>query len=121
MKNEEIMKILKMIEDHKISAQEGMELIDSLEMQKEKKENVKKVLKIMVFDKQKSQRAADITIPFKLATLAFKFIPQDALKEMDKEGMSREDLLEMLKSTEIPDLLKVDTDQYHVEISIERV
>ena len=115
-----MMKILKMVEDHKISAQEAMELIDSLERQKGKEENVRKVLRINVFDKQKSQKVADITIPIRLATLAFKFIPESALKEMKNEGIDGKELLEALNTSEVPNLLKLDTEQYHIEIGIER-
>ncbi len=115
----ELMKILKMVEEHKVSIQEAVGFIHSLETQGEKGGNIKKVLKIKVFDKQKSQQVVDIRLPVKLAESAFKFIPKDTLEEMDKTGVNTEELLRILGSSDIPNMVNFDTDEIRVEIGVE--
>ncbi|MCD6239005.1 MAG: hypothetical protein DRP50_01490 [Thermotoga sp.] len=119
MNDEELMKILKMVEGHEISAKEGLGLIRSLETPEKETENIKKVLKIKVFDKGKSQQVVNIRIPIKLAGEAFKFIPKDTLDEMDKAGVNTRELLKLLGSSDIPNLVNFDTDEIRVEVGVE--
>ncbi len=123
-------KILNMIKENKISAEEGLELIKALGKEDEKQEE-KKDLEVIKFNKtdvkddklknlkgkfvvEVESAAGDnvkINLPLKLARLAVSMIPSEAMSNIREEGI---DLSEIINN--ISDIIDdVDDDIINVE------
>lgn len=113
---DEKLKILEMIESGKITAKEGMDLINAIEADKNlvvKKETAsgvsKKYLKIKVDSDKDDMKTVNVNIPLRVAKLASKFmnlVPKAARDEMAESGINIEDL----NLDEIIDALEEDMD-----------
>ncbi len=101
--NEESMRILKMVEEGKISAAEASELLGALgdEQQQDiipaeegKKFSLKgRKLRILVTKPGSDKPQVNIKIPLRLVKWAEKFIPQEAKREMDSNGIDIDEIL----------------------------
>ncbi|HBN84504.1 MAG TPA: hypothetical protein DDZ89_11730 [Clostridiales bacterium] len=133
---DEKLKILEMIENGKITAKEGMDLISALEGDKSlavKKETVspgmsKKYLKIRVDSDRDEMKTVNVNIPLRVAKLATKFmnlVPKAARDEMAENGINIEDLnldeiIDALEEDmEAMKLVDVKGDGVNVDIYIE--
>lgn len=92
--NSEKMKILEMIQDGKISADQGLELLEALDVSESNItiEKPNRFLKIKVTNN--GQKKVNVNIPMgivkaagKFATMGMKMIPENARKEMQKNGV----------------------------------
>ena len=123
--SEERMKILKMINDGKISAEEGSQLLSALSQRSDKPHSTarrslsKQMLRVRVTDMSTGKAKVNVNVPMKLVdagiNIAAQFIP-----EMENEQMMeaiKEALSENL-SGKIVDVID-EEDQEHVEIFIE--
>lgn len=90
---EEILKIMKMVEEGKITAEEAMKLIEALGEEKEP-EKKGKFLKILVMES--GDKKVSITLPLKLLNLVRKFIPQSKMQA--KVGDREVNIAELLDS-----------------------
>jgi len=123
--SEERMKILKMISDEKITAEEGSRLISALSQKSEKKIKFAKrslssqMLRVRVTDMSTGKTKVNVNVPMKLVdaglNIAAQFTPEmenaqmmEAVKEALAENMSG-------KIVDVVD----EEDQEHVEIFIE--
>jgi len=123
--SEERMKILKMISDGKISAEEGSRLISALSQRSEKEVKFAKrslsnqMLRVRVTDMSTGKTKVNVNVPMKLVdaglNIAAQFTPEmenaqmmEAVKEALAENMSG-------KIVDVVD----EEDQEHVEIFIE--
>jgi hypothetical protein len=125
---EEKLKILKMIEEQKISAAEAMELLKAMDepapLERERptgSRDGKKYLRVRVIgDKAKK---VNVNIPLNLVKVASKFavfgmgfIPEEARKELERKGidLSQLDLEEVLsmieKGLDVEKLVDIDVD-----------
>jgi hypothetical protein len=123
--SEERMKILKMISDGKISAQEGSQLISALSQRSEKANKVAKrslssqMLRVRVTDMSTGKTKVNVNVPMKLVdaglNIAAQFTPEmenAQMMEAVKEALS-ENL-----TGKIVDVID-EEDREHVEIFIE--
>lgn len=123
--SEERMKILKMISDGKITAEEGSKLISTLSQKSKKEEKFAKrslsnqMLRVRVTDMSTGKTKVNVNVPMKLVdaglNIAAQFTPEmenaqmmEAVKEALAENMSG-------KIVDVVD----EEDQEHVEIFIE--
>lgn len=123
--SEERMKILKMINDGKISAEEGAQLLSALTSRTEKPRKSSKrslkgqMLRVRVTDMASGKTKVNVNVPMKLVdaglNIAAQFTPEmenaqmmEAVKEALSEGMSG-------KIVDVVD----EEDQEHVEVFIE--
>ncbi|MBE3579479.1 MAG: hypothetical protein IMW83_06370 [Caldanaerobacter subterraneus] len=123
---EERLKILKMVEEKKITAEEAAELLKALEVEEEKE--IKRVprrfrwLKIKVTDINTNKVKVNLSIPYSLLAwgmrIAGKFTPSDILEE---HGIKFEELLKAIEGGETGKIIDVydEEDGEHVEISLE--
>lgn len=125
--NDEKLKILEMIQQGKITAAEGLELLKALEETDTKAETPvnysKRFLRVRV-DGEKTPKV-NVNIPMnliksvtKLANVAMAFIPAEAKGEMEKKGIDLEQLLtelikELEQGTSDGKLVDVDVDDPH--------
>ncbi len=123
--SEERMKILKMINDGKINAEEGSQLLSALSQRSDKSRKTAKrslagqMLRVRVTDMSTGKAKVNVNVPMRLVdagiNIAAQFIPEmenaqmlEAVKEALSENMSGK----------IVDVID-EEDQEHVEIFIE--
>ena len=114
---EEIKKILKMVEEGKISFSDAQKLIDAiLETQKEKFSG--KFLKIKAQDKEGDE--VNITLPVGLLKFATKFIPKEIKENLKEKNVEIDEILSMIKEAAEGEIINVqDKDGSYVKIWVE--
>jgi DUF4097 and DUF4098 domain-containing protein YvlB len=127
--NEEYMRILKMIEEGKVTAEEGAELMKAIGGEESKVEDqlsgVKpsfhgKKLRIKVTDTDTGKDKANIRIPLRLAKIAEKLIPRDAKTKMKVQGIDLNSILTNIDELADGPLVDIDADDKgdNVNVSI---
>lgn len=118
---EERMKILKMLEDGKITADEAARLLDALPCEQsgpDKSQSGKKI-RVRVTDPKTGKQTANLTVPVGLAKFAVKFIPAKTKQELAAEGIDIDDVISQVMSENIGKVVDVESDKGNVQISIE--
>lgn len=106
-------KILEMISEGKISPEEGMELLNALGENKEEfiiKKKIYKTLKVKV-EVENEEVKVNLSIPLSLIKVASgftKFIPEDAMNNIEKGGVNLKDIdfkkvIEEIENSELDD------------------
>lgn len=126
---EEKLRVLKMVEEGKISAEEAAELLASLNGQESEERSVRQVkggvrgrkLRIVVTSLDSEKPKVNVKIPLRLVKWAERFIPSDARKEMDNQGINLDEILSSVDELEQETLVDVTDDESgeHVRIFIE--
>ncbi len=129
--NEEYMRILKMIEAGKVTAEEGAELMKAIgggadgENAEVQLSGVKpslkgKKLRIKVTDTDTGKDKVNIRIPLKLAKIAEKLVPREAKSQMKEQGIDLGGILSNIDELVDGPLVDIDADDKddHVNISI---
>ncbi len=120
--NEEVLKVLEMVRDGKISAEDGEKLLGAMGTDAPNKKPVKKNsmlrVRVDVNDPDKKEQArVNVNVPLALAKKAvglMSFIPKDTKKELADKGISLDDinlkeLIELFEDGEIDEeLVNVD-------------
>ena len=118
--NEERMRILKMLEEGKISVEEATQLIEAVEAPRETEiapQGKPKWLKVRVQDGDDEK--VSVNLPLSLARIGLKFIPQQAKDKMEAQGIDIDALLHEVTETKIGKLVEVQDEDEHVEVWIE--
>jgi hypothetical protein len=122
---EETMKILKMVEEKKISAEEAAKLLETLERSSGKEEPAQeksgKTLRIRVFEGNLSNPKVNINIPLHIVKFIGKLIPDRVKTKLDEHDVSFEQIMEMVEKGETGKLVEVEDKEENerVEIYIE--
>jgi hypothetical protein len=122
---EETLKILKMVEDKKISAEEAAKLLEALEssagIEKSSQEKYGKTLRIKVFEGDLSKPKVNVNIPLTIVKFIGKLMPDRVKTKLDEYNVSFEQIMEMIEKGETGKLVEVeDTEENErVEIYIE--
>ncbi|WP_415347888.1 SHOCT-like domain-containing protein [Clostridium perfringens] len=107
-------KILEMISEGKISPEEGMKLLNALGENKEEfviKKKIYKTLKVKV-EVENEEVKVNLSIPLSLIKVASgftKFIPEDAMNNIEKGGVNLKDI-EEIENGELDDPTICDVD-----------
>lgn len=127
MSVEEKMQILTMLKDGKITAEEGVKLLDALDNNINTLDNSNintkkaKWLKIKVFDPEDSTKV-NVTLPISLINLGVKFASKFS-PEFKEAGLTEDDMEEIfaaIKNGEVGKIVEVDSDDgTKVEVVIE--
>jgi len=121
--NEEILKVLEMVREGKISAEEGEKLLSAMGTQAPAKKTGKKnsMLRVRVDVKdpdKKEQARVNVNVPLTLAKKALglmSLVPKDVKKELAEQGINLDEinlqeLIELFEDGEISEeLVNVDT------------
>ena len=127
MENEKI-RILKMVEDGKLTAEEAMKLIESMgktDLVKvpdhSKRGSGPRFLKIRVYEDGTKKPKVNIAIPLGLAKIVTKFLPGSAKMELNNRKIDLEDLISTITDATEGKILEIhdEEDNEHVEIVIE--
>ncbi len=115
---EEKMRILKMIEEGKISAEEGAKLLQTIE-EPAKKEGEKRFLRIRVYEGNSEKPKVNVNIPFGLIKLATHFVPESARAKMKEKEIDLDQIVQMIDTGAEGKLVDVEEEGERVEIFLE--
>ncbi|MEW6685581.1 MAG: hypothetical protein AB1393_05175 [Candidatus Edwardsbacteria bacterium] len=102
---DERLKILKMIEEKKITAEEGAKLLEALEAgERQKGEHRPKWFRVRVYKEERERPTVNVNIPFSFLKAAIRLggkvqmiIPESAKEKMEEKGIRLDDLTEIEK------------------------
>jgi len=118
--SEERKKILEMLAEGKVSPEEADDLLNTLERGETKTvpERARRLLKVRISEGGKEK--VNVNLPLSLARVALKFVPADAKKELEEQGIDIEELLSSV-SSELQDgkIVDIKDGDDSVEIYIE--
>ncbi|MBC7320166.1 hypothetical protein H5T89_05945 [bacterium] len=124
MKEEEL-KILKMIEEGKITAEEGAKLLDAIkdETTRDTGRVLGKRVKISVINKEAGRKEVDISVPLPLAKAFLKFGLTSGIAfggfKLEESGIDVNELQKMIDEGLEGTLIQVDDEREKVEIKVE--
>lgn len=122
---DEQMRVLKMVEDGKVSPEDGARLLDAIRNRRGRQVPALqgtggRALRINVLGDDGEK--VNLSIPLALARLAVTFLPRSAIQAMEKEGITADELKHLIASVEgtAPiEIVNVEADDAKVRISIE--
>jgi hypothetical protein len=124
--SDDIKKILKMLEDGKISVDEAEVLIDAIQNNNSISKTTPraKSIKIYVYDKVNDKKKVDITIPLALAKnflkFGLKFAPKDLkIGDQNLEGVDFDEIIRSIENGAEGTLVDVDEEDERVIIKVE--
>lgn len=110
--NEERLKILKMVEDKKISAEEASRLLDALGSgAEEPASGGAKMLRIRVYERDREKPKVNINVPLSLVKWGLKFIPQSAKAKIDEHDIDLDEIISMVEKGNQGKLVDVEDDE----------
>lgn len=122
---EEELKILKMIEEGKITAEEGAKLLDAIreDSVRDTGRYLGKRIKISVVDKISGRKEVDISVPLPLAKALLKFGLTSGVAfggfKLEESGVDVNELQKMIDEGLEGTLVQVDDEKERVEIKVE--
>ncbi len=122
---EETMKILKMVEEKKISAEEAAKLLETLERSAGKEETSRegygKTLRIKVFENDLSKPKVNVNIPLTIVKFIGQMIPERVKTKLDEHQVSFDQIMEMVEKGQVGKIIEVEDKEENerVEIYIE--
>ena len=121
--NEERLKILRMLENKKITAAEAAKLLETLENSETNDETFSgkgaKNLKIKVYEGDLTQPKVNVKVPLLLVKFIGKVVPEKAEVKLNKHNISMEKIMEMVEKDQSGKILEVEEENEKVEIYIE--
>ncbi len=119
--SEERKRILQMLADGKISADEADELLATLGSEKESKSIARKEAKFLrIKVTEFGQEKVNVNIPLSLAKLAMKFIPNDAKMKMEEKEIDLDEIIrEIQYGAPAGKIVEVEDGEDRVEVFIE--
>ena len=115
---EEIMKILKMVEEGKIKAEDAYKLIDAISEVEKSQKKEGKFLKIHIEDEDGEK--VKVSVPLNLVKLIDKFIPKEAKEKIEEHGFNLNDLVSFIQEGTSEPILDIENeDGEKVKIWIE--
>jgi hypothetical protein len=118
--SEERMKILKMLEEGKITVEEATRLIEAIESPAppEGESGGKPgFLRVRVWED--GQEKVKINVPLSLARVVMRAIPGPARQQMDAQGIDLEQILNEISDLKIGKLVEIEDGGNRVEVVIE--
>ena len=124
MKTEERMQILKMIESGKITAEEGLKLMETIETDNDQANDLnsaeetkrsKKQLKIIVYENNMAKPKVNIKIPAGIASLVGCCIPNVNVGSSD---LNIRQIIDMIQNGEGGELIEVEDEEKNSKVII---
>ena len=116
--SEERMKILKMLEEKKITSEQAAKLLDALG---EPVVGTGKTLKVKVWDTNQEKLKINVKVPLSLVKWGMRFVPEKAQIKMREQNIDMEAVTEAIDKDLVGKIVEVDDDEKgeHVEVYIE--
>lgn len=106
-------RILRMIEEGKLSADEAERLLDALDQRPDKEAPKNERIRVSVTSNGIPR--VNVTVPLQLARNVLRFVPQ----RTRQDGMDVEGIMRLIEQGATGKILDVDHDGHHVEIFVE--
>ena len=123
--NEEKMRILKMIESGKISAEDGIKLLEALEFSQGDKitqpeHSFDRMLNVKITDSQNGEVKVNLKVPLGIAHIIKSLIPEPELQKLEERGINIDMIFQNIDSGAIGKLLEVEDNEHKqiIELSI---
>lgn len=122
---EETKKILKMVEEKKISAEEAAKLLEAMESSGGKEEPSQeksgKTLRIKVFEGDSPRPKVNINVPLTIVKFIGNLVPDRVKTKLDEHNVSFDQIMEMVEKGEVGKIIEVEDKEENerVEIYIE--
>jgi len=124
--SEERLRILEMVAEGKISAEEAEKLMETMEESdnkyqgKTQRPSAKKSKSLKILVQEGGKEKVNLSIPLSLAQAFSGFIPENTKSKLEDKNINITELLENLETgTEDGKLIDIDEGNEHVEIRIE--
>jgi SHOCT-like domain len=128
--DEERKRILKMIEEGKLSAEEGARLLEALDAPTEKATRVVfqdsyarrgSQIRIRIYSEVTGAERVNLTVPIALAKMFSAMVPEPQRAWLDEQGIRIEDLMASIESGQVGKIIDMRAGDHeeHVEVSIE--
>jgi hypothetical protein len=117
--SEERLKILKMLEEKKITSEQAAKLLDVLG--EPSTTGSGKFLRVKVWNMNQEKMKVNVTVPLSLVKWGMKFVPEKAQIKMREENIDMEAVTEAIEKDLTGKIVEVDDDEKgeHVEVYIE--
>ncbi len=119
--SEERMRILKMLEEGKINAEDAAKLLASVETGPPGSSGGagRKMLRVRVMGDDKDVKKVNVNLPLELIEMGLQFVPKEAREKMREKGIELEAIIKMIESGAEGKLVEVDADGKQIIIAIE--
>jgi len=118
---DERMRILKMLEEGKISAEDAARLLDAMPGSRAAEEEpaAGKKIRVRVTDPESGRQTVNLTVPIGLAKFAIKFIPAKRKEQLLAEGIDVESIVSQVTSENVGKIVDIESNDGNVQISVE--
>jgi hypothetical protein len=120
--SEEALRILKMVEEGKVSAEEAQKLLAAVEEDTSTEVEVSgrkpKWLKVQVYNGGPKAKV-NVKIPLSLLKIAKKFIPRDAKAKINEADVDLDEIFEAIEHGEVGKLVEVEDGDDRVYVYVE--
>jgi hypothetical protein len=118
---EEKMRVLKMLEDHKITAEDAARLLDALPCEGPAKADPQenRRIRVQVTDPRTGKQTVNLTVPIGLAKFAVRFIPAKTKQDIANQGIDIDTVMSKVMSEHVGKVVDVESEGANVQISIE--
>jgi hypothetical protein len=113
-------RVLKLLEEKKITAEEAARLLDAIK-HSDGGEQRNRFLKIRVFDRDSQQAKVNVTLPIGLVKWGMNFVPDSAKAKIEEQQIDMKLITEALEKGITGKIVDVDDDEkgQHVEVWLE--
>jgi DUF4097 and DUF4098 domain-containing protein YvlB len=109
-------RILKLLEEKKITADEASRLLDALG--EESGSGRAKFLKVKVFDRSSSEPKVNVTLPVSIVRWGMQFVPDEAREKMNERNIDFDRITDALEHDFIGKLIEVEGEKDHERVEV---
>jgi hypothetical protein len=119
--NDERDRVLKMLEDKKITAEEAARLLDAINRSEGGPDRRNRFLKVRVYPRGSDRAKVNVTLPIGLVRWGMNFIPEEARAKIEEQEIDLKMITDALEKGITGKIVDVDEDEHgnHVEIWLE--
>ncbi|MEW6243534.1 MAG: hypothetical protein AB1497_04575 [Bacillota bacterium] len=115
---EERLQILRMVQEGKVTPEEGAKLLEALESEPAPAKAVSQWLRVRVFDENQHKLKVNVNVPINLVKLLGKFIPSKELEAKGLGPLNVDEIVEMVKTGAQGKLVDVYDDEEGVRVEV---
>jgi hypothetical protein len=114
-------RVLKLLEEKKITAEEAAKLLDAIKHSEGDGDRRNRFLKVRVFDRGSDRAKVNVTLPIGLVKWGMNFIPDEAKAKIEEQEIDMKLISEALEKGITGKIVDVDDDEkgHHVEVWLE--
>ncbi len=116
---EEKIRILKMIEEGKLNAEEGARLLETVGEPSKEVKGKKRFLKIRVYEGNLEKPKVNVNIPLGLIKLATRFVPESARAKFREKEIDLDEIVQQIEAGAEGRIVDVEEEGERVEIFLE--